>query len=90
MLDLARIRRHVKISDVWWPSEIVSDDFPVLHRHDLLLIIHNRLRCGLAQFELCAHFLEARAERFNLLLLPCNRRPLLLHRLVLFEKLVQN
>src|SRR4030095_16484504 len=32
-------------------------------------IVQNRLRCGFIQFELCAHLLQARSERLNLLLL---------------------
>ena len=35
----------------------------------VLLIINDRSRNRFAQFELIAHFLEARSERFNLLLL---------------------
>ena len=34
-----------------------------------LLIVQNRLRCCLSQFKLCAHFLQTRSQRFNLLLL---------------------
>ena len=34
-----------------------------------LLIIQNRLRCGFAQFQLCAHLLQARNQLFNLFLL---------------------
>jgi len=34
-----------------------------------LAIVQDCLRCGLAQFELSAHFLQARSKPFNLLLL---------------------
>jgi hypothetical protein len=58
--------------------EIVSDDFPVLHRRLRLLIVQNRLRCGLAQFKLCAHFLDLSLQFSNgsleILLLLSNRR----------------
>ena len=33
------------------------------------LIVLDHLRRGFARFKLCAHFLQARGERFNLLLL---------------------
>src|SRR5262249_24373438 len=36
---------------------IVGDDFPRSHRHGVLLIVQHRLRCALAEFKLCAHFL---------------------------------
>jgi hypothetical protein len=41
-------------------AEIVSDDFPVLQCQRCLVIVHDRLRCGFAQFKLCAHFLDLR------------------------------
>lgn len=34
-----------------------------------LLIVQNRLRCSLVEFGLCAHFLQSRSKRCNLLLL---------------------
>ena len=40
-------------------AEIVSDDFPVLHRLSASLIIQNCLRNGLPQFKLCAYLLYA-------------------------------
>ena len=46
------------------------------------LIIHDCLRCGLAHFDLRAHFLHARSKHFNLLLE-------LLDFAVLFEKLIE-
>ena len=47
-----------------------------------LLITHNRLRSGSAEFKLCVHFLQARSQRFNLLLLRVNLA-------TCFEELVQ-
>ena len=49
-----------------------------------LLITHNRLRSGSAEFKLCVHFLQARSQRFNLLLLPHGIRFQFLHLTVLF------
>jgi hypothetical protein len=46
-------------------TEIVGDDFPVLHRRLLLLIVQNGVRCRLAQFKLCAYFLQASSKRFD-------------------------
>ena len=54
-----------------------------------LLITHNRLRSGSAEFKLCVHFLQARSQRFNLLLLPHGIRFQFLHFAVLFEKLIE-
>ena len=45
---------------------------PVAHRSGAsasLAIVQHRLRCGLADFKLCAHFLQSRSKRFDLLLL---------------------
>ena len=53
--------------------EIVSDDFPIFHRCCFLLIVQNRLQRGLTHFQLCAHFLQARSKRFDLLLLMKSR-----------------
>jgi hypothetical protein len=53
-------------------AEVVSDDFSLLDRQRLLLIIQNRLPCGVAQFNLFGHLLQARSERINLLLLRVN------------------
>ena len=53
-----------------------------------LLITHNRLRSGSAEFKLCVHFLQARSHRFNLLLLPHGIRFQFLYLTVLFEKLL--
>src|SRR5262245_46738852 len=39
----------------------------MLHCSAALLIVQDGLRCGFAHFELCAHFLQARGKRFNLL-----------------------
>jgi hypothetical protein len=60
------------------------------------VIVRNRLRSGLAQFQLCAHFLECGSESFDLLLLPrvgrykpSDGRLLLLIFAMLFEELVE-
>jgi len=60
-----------------------------------LSIVQNRLRCGFAHFDVCAHFLQTRSKRFNLLLLARNDRfqfleVVLFHdeRFVLFEELI--
>jgi hypothetical protein len=53
-----------------------------------LLIIQDHLGFRFAQFELCAHFLQARSKRFNLLLLPCDVRFQFLNFAVLFEEFV--
>jgi len=47
-----------------------------------LLIVENGLRCRLARFKLCAHFLQADSELFNLCL-QC------LHSAMLFQKFVE-
>ena len=49
------------------------------HRLNLrrLLFVQNRLWCGLAQFNLRGHFLQASGKRFNLLLV-LRKFPLLL------------
>jgi hypothetical protein len=47
-----------------------------------LLITHNRLRSGSAEFKLYVHFLQARSQRFNLLLLRLNLA-------TCFEKLIE-
>jgi len=47
-----------------------------------LLITHNRLRSGSAEFKLCVHFLQARSQRFNLFLLRVNLA-------TCFEKLIE-
>src|SRR5207247_4666088 len=52
------------------------------------LIVEDCLRGSLSHFELCAHILQARGERFNLFLLLCNHRSLLLNLVVCFEKIV--
>src|SRR5882724_1157423 len=44
-------------------AESIGDDFPVVHRS--LLTIQRRLRCGFAQFKLCAHFLDLRCLLFH-------------------------
>jgi hypothetical protein len=54
-----------------------------------LLIVENRLWCRFVHFKLCAHFLEARYKRFNLLLLAGGGRFLLLVFAMLFKKLVK-
>ena len=61
-----------------------------------LVIIQHGLRCSFAKFSLCAHFLQARGKRLNLLLLPRNGglllfdlALLLLDPLVFFEKLIE-
>src|SRR6516225_11660696 len=54
-----------------------------------LLITHNRLRSGSAEFKLCVHFLQARSQRVNLLLLACGICFQFLNSLVLFQKLVE-
>jgi hypothetical protein len=53
-----------------------------------LLIVQNRLRCGLAQF-LCAHFLQTCGECFDLFLLARCIRFQFLHLAMLFEELVE-
>jgi hypothetical protein len=54
-----------------------------------LLTIGNGLRRGFAQFHLSAHFLDCHSKRFDLFLEARNSRSLLLHRVVLFEELVE-
>src|SRR6516225_3598979 len=54
-----------------------------------LLITHNRLRSGSAEFKLCVPFFQARSQRVNLLLLACGICFQALNSLVLFEKLVE-
>src|SRR5437016_5244545 len=49
----------------------------------------NHLLLGLACFKLIAHFLEARSESFDLLLLLRYDRSLFFHFTMLFEKLVE-
>src|SRR5215469_15528756 len=60
-----------------------------LHARRLSLTVLNGLRCGFTQFNLCAHFLEARRKGFNLLLLLRRIRFQFLYFAVLFEELVE-
>src|SRR5215471_6249300 len=52
-------------------------------------IVHHRLRRGLAQFELGAHFPQAGSKRCNLFLQLFNRALFFYKRFMLFEKLVE-
>jgi hypothetical protein len=55
-----------------------------------LLTIQHRLRCGFAQFKLSADFLQARSERFDLLLLAREGRFLFpLDLAMLFDELIK-
>ena len=65
-------------------------------RSDVLVIIHNRLRCRFTRFHLCGHFLQARVQRINLLLLAGDCGLLLLYSgllvldfAMLFEELIE-
>jgi hypothetical protein len=71
-------------------AEVVSNGFPVFHRHGCcLLIVQDGLRCGFAQFNLCTHFLQSRSKRLNLLLLLDNGRfQFVLYHALLFEQLI--
>ena len=54
-----------------------------------LLMVQNRLRCGFAHVKLCAHLVEARCNRVNLLLKTRDGRFLLVHSSMCFEELVE-
>ena len=56
---------------------------------EALLIVHRGLRCRFARFKLVAHFLKARSESFNLLLLFGYDRSLFLHFAMFLEKLIE-
>src|SRR4030095_6098478 len=55
----------------------------------VLLVVQCSLWCGFTHFRLCADFLKGGSHRFKLLFQPCDGLSLLLHRFVLFEKLIE-